>query len=1134
MRIPYVIDNQEQKLADVLNGQLERFKGRTLDVASAFFNVWGFQLLQRGLENLGSFRLLLGQDPAGSEALGLTPKATHVRGLIERDLNAEPFAPETMKLVEDLIGFLRRDNVAVRVYEKGFLHAKAYLFYGDEGGQRILMDRLQPVLGVVGSSNFTRGGLVTNKELNLTHKVLVDEEETDDPQSRSMLKWMTGDAASIRIKPENQQLLKSEVGARAILELVEWYDGQWEQSRDFKDDLIELLDASKFGEKEYTPYEVYLKALYEYFREDLEAMPPQAGRTAVNLSEFQEDAVKKARKILAMYDGVMVADSVGLGKTWIGKRLLEDFAYHQRMKALVICPAGLRRMWRDELADATIAAQILSQEEMGREGFDTDPYRDADVILIDESHNFRNKGRNRRDALEEVIKRNGGLGRAGERKKIILLTATPINNDLFDLHNQIALMTQGDRAHFAGAGIGDLYKYFRQARKTSGHDGSGLALFNLLEEVVIRRSRQFVQKAYPEATIFRKQHDGSKKEIPVKFPRRRLKTEEYNLEATYGGIYNAVVSGVEGLKLAPYSLETYKKKGVEVDEWEEGRQVALVGIFKSRYLKRFESSVHAFRISVRRALEFQKTFESYILDGKGLKSKDFRRAMQFLEREDEEDDATPPSRADEIDEHEEARQILAEMEEVDPKDYDLRRVHTAVQHDIDVLTELWNQVKGIKPEQDAKLAKLKEILAGPLKGKKVLIFSYYKDTERYVHRELAGDNERGQAFLAEAGNPLIRRMDSGNHPDERTTAIVGFAPEANLKPEIKGTDKEIDILVSTDVLSEGQNLQDCQHMINYDLHWNPCRMVQRAGRIDRIGTPFDTLYIHNMFPDEGLERLLKIVERLMRKIAQIDEAGMLDASILGETVHPKSFNTLRRIKEEDGEVIEEEEQFAELASNESLILQLRRALDEGLQEKLDSLPDGIHSGLARAGQKGAFFYFRGEVGGETHDFWRYYDLNRNQIIDNRYLIANLIACDPDTPRAVGDYDVFELQEKVIADILRSFEEQQGLEATPATVDPVQQTVATTLQGYLNHPDLKRPQVLAAIKYVNTPMMRTQIKQTRELFDAFKSSEDIVALVTGLVDMSEKYGVQQKTKSRRQPKQLTRDDLRLICFGHLCS
>ena len=158
---------------------------------------------------------------------------------------------------------------------------------------------------------------------------------------------------------------------------MRWYEEQWADSVDFKDDLIELLDASKFGTKEYTPYEVYIKALYEYFKEELGADAPEFGRSAVDLAEFQEDAVKKARRILARYDGVLIADSVGLGKTWIGKKLLEDFAYHRRQKAVVVCSASLRAMWQRELGSATIAAQIVGMEELGPANFDPTPYGDC-------------------------------------------------------------------------------------------------------------------------------------------------------------------------------------------------------------------------------------------------------------------------------------------------------------------------------------------------------------------------------------------------------------------------------------------------------------------------------------------------------------------------------------------------------------------------------------------------------------------------------------------------------------------------------------------------------------------------------------------------------------------------------------
>jgi len=1124
VRIPFVIDNREHRLVDILNDLLARFEHRSLDIATAYFTLSGYRLIKAGLEGIGSLRLLLGAEPTTADHVGLRPDAKVISGQLRRDLEDSPFTEETLRLVEDLIAFLRRENVDVRVVDKGFLHAKCYLIYGDKPGGQRAFDRFQPLIGIVGSSNFTAPGLTSNRELNLAHRVLLDAEEGRDATAEAMVSYLAEEKSSSRITEKNRQLLKSEVGAQAIHQLTTWYDSEWDQARTFKDDLIALLDASKFGQHEYTPYQVYMKALYEYHREDLEGLVEAPGtRTAVELAQFQESAVKKARSILARYDGVMVADSVGLGKTWIGKRLLEDYAYYQRLKAIVVCPASLKDMWQRELADATISATIVSQESLGQKDADVSRYADADVILIDESHNFRNHNAQRYENLDFLIGMNGGRGRAGDRKRLILLTATPINNDLMDLYSQLCLFTRGDLGYFTSVGIGNLRRYFWEARRESDARGATAHLFNLLEEVVIRRTRPFIRQAYPHATI-----NGKR----ITFPDRRLRTVNYDLERTYEGIYEDIVAGIEGLNLAPYSLEAYKREGVEVDEFELGRERALVGIFKSRYLKRLESSIEAFRISIRRALAYQKTFEDFVLSGRLLRSTDFHKALRYIEREDVEDDAVPRSVAEEMDASEEAQTALADLETIDPSEYDLARLHAAIQADIDALTDIWHRIEGVAKRGDAKLEHLKSLLAGALRDQKVLLFTYYKDTARYLYRWFRSD--AGQEFVKTIGGPSVRRMDSGASPRERRRIVEHFAPKSNGRADLAGSDDEIDILISTDVLSEGQNLQDCAHLLNYDLHWNPCRMVQRAGRIDRIGTEFDTLYVFNMFPDEGLERLLGLVERLSRRIHDIDRTGFLDASVLGETVHPRNFNTLRRVREEDGTVIEEEEQATELVSSEFLLMQLKAFLEQQGQGLLDDLPDGIHSGLARRGKSGLFFYFKAEhpERGPQH-FWKYYDATSDRIIDNRYVIANLIACQPDTPRVIGDLDVFAIQERIIEDILRTQRERQALEAAPRTVDPLQSAVSTTVQGYLSHPGTDRADVVRVLEYLGQPMSPSTLGRLRAIRRDHETTQDAGSLVAGLLDLADQFGTAPSGGTGPHVSPLGRDDLRLICFDHTC-
>src|SRR5260370_12253570 len=358
--IPFVIDNQQYTMRDVLNSLLVRHLGHALDIATAYFNVGGWQLLREGMDGLSSFRSLLGDESEVGADLGLREAgAKPVKGLI-RELDEASFNEKTLQMIEELIAFLRQEHVLVRLYTKTFLHAKCYLFYGDSDSVR-----LAPDTAIVGSSNFTRAGLLTSRELNLVHRATLAAEEVAPERVRGIME--SRDRKKLAQIDEEQRIYAANVpGLLAMHQLNEWYERGWSDARDFKEDLIELIHASKFGRKEYMPFQVYMKAIFEYFRDDIEAdsADSAATRSAVELSEFQEDAVKKARKILVRYDGVMVADSVGLGKTWIGKKLLEDYAYHRRYKAVVICPAALKKMWQDELLEARIPAMIVTQDRL--------------------------------------------------------------------------------------------------------------------------------------------------------------------------------------------------------------------------------------------------------------------------------------------------------------------------------------------------------------------------------------------------------------------------------------------------------------------------------------------------------------------------------------------------------------------------------------------------------------------------------------------------------------------------------------------------------------------------------------------------------------------------------------------------
>ncbi len=1129
MTVPFVVDNEEVTAAQVLQQLLTESEARPLDVATAYFSISGYALLKEGLHRLGALRLLLGAEPKAGEDVGLRPKHVAVLAQMRGELESESFNEKTLRLVEDLIAFLQTEKVQVRLFEHGFLHAKAYLFHGDRVGPNNREDRLHPYAAIVGSSNFTGPGLTTNRELNLVHRVFHDQDEAIDLNAARAVQYLRegqpGESQTIfdptgaDISPEARRAIKNEVGGRAIMDLEKWFVGQWEQSADFKEQLIELLNTSKFGQYEYTPYQVYLKALYEYFKDELGPGPTLFGRTAVELAEFQDDAVKKARRILQRYDGVLVADSVGLGKTWIGKKLLEDFAYHQRMKALVVCPASLREMWRRELADATIPAQIVGMEELARDGFNAHVCADADVLLIDESHNFRNNATNRYLALDALIQSRGGRGRDGQRKKVILLSATPINNDLYDLLNQIRLFTQSEPDYFREAGIGDLNAYFRRARRLAKTQGTaaGTLLFNLLEEIAVRNTRPYIRVAYPNATL------GGK---PVRFPQRKLRTVEYSLGQTYSGLYDEIVVDIERLSLAPYNLESYKKEGVKVDDLEHGREVGLVGIFKTRFLKRLESSIEAFRLSVKRALLFEQAYLDFLLNRQVISSSDFWKMLR-LAGLDAEDDVSADDIADQLEEVDTVKQHLASVTPVDLNEYDLRHLVRDVEADIALLKGLHDRTEPLV-RADAKLQQLKTYLAGELRDKKVLIFTCYKDTARYLHRCLT--NRQDAAWFRAVGDPLIRRIDSGNHPNEREGIIAAFAPVANNRA--RASDEEIDILISTDVLSEGQNLQDCGIMINYDLTWNPIRLVQRSGRIDRLGSPHEDVLICNMFPEDELEKLLRLVERLQDRISQIDELGLLDGSVLGEVVHPRTFNTLRRIRDEDGAVLDEEEARAELVGPELLLKQLKELLGKEGADKIIDLPDGIHSGLRRAEHNGMFFYFqapRPSGEGRRH-FWCYVDAETHKIVDNRFQVAQLIACQPDEARYIGDQDVFLLQEKVIDHILRREMEVEAKATASARPDPIQQTLAEELKNAIRRGNVDRERAKTAIRFLGQPTGPFVIKELKAAFKAWTEDPADPALLDAIMDLQADFAKGLSNGSTTNT--LRREDLKLVCFEYV--
>lgn len=287
-----------------------------------------------------------------------------------------------------------------------------------------------------------------------------------------------------------------------------------------------------------------------------------------------------------------------------------------------------------------------------------------------------------------------------------------------------------------------------------------------------------------------------------------------------------------------------------------------------------------------------------------------------------------------------------------------------------------------------------------------MVFTYFKDTARHLYRQLRED----ERFLRMWGwdKEQLRIVDSLIKPEERRDVIERFSPISNERVDVKDTDKEIHLLISTDVLSEGQNLQDADTVINYDLHWNPVRMIQRAGRIDRIGSPCDVVHVYNFFPEDELESLLGLMQRLYQKLEDINRTVGLDAPILGERVDPKDFNALLRVEQEDPTVLDELEQLSELKVGEFLLRELLSFLKEAGEERIKRIPWGVGSGMHKEGERGLFV----SLNDGTRTFWAYSDLPTGTLTERKLEIIQRIRCAKETPRVDPDFDTYEVIEKV--------------------------------------------------------------------------------------------------------------------------
>ena len=1087
-------------VAEALNGYITHAAtgfvgGARLDIASAYFNVGGFSLLADSLDRLNGARLLLGAEPTPperrprslSDESARPERATRARleralEGHERDLTTDRdllgFSVEVDTAVRRLVGWLKSGNVQVRRLEDRFLHGKAFL----------VSDRSHGV--VAGSSNFTYAGLATNLELNLGN-----------------------------------------YSPHVVGQVQEWFEELWAEAVDY--DLAALFKA-RF--EPHSPQLIYLRMLWQLYGADLQAEADAEGAPQIHLTSFQTDGLWRARRILDARNGVLIADEVGLGKTFLAGELIREAALDRRQRVLVITPATLRDgPWRAFQFEHNLPMELISYEELALdERLNPDHARgtrllarqvnDYAMVVIDEAQNLRNPSTQRADALRRLL--------AGSPpKKLVLLSATPVNNSLWDLYYLLSYFLHND-ATFADVGIRSLRDHFADAMAQNPGDLTPEHLFDVLDAVAVRRTRSFVKRFYPNDTV---RIDGRPQ--PIAFPTPRVRKVSYDLDAVLPGFFDRIAVALDpddesdnpgALTLARYAPSQYR-----LDRALDTYEIQLAGLLRSGLLKRFESSPHAFAETCDRMATSHDAFLSLLEVGRVATGEALADWV-----------ATDSDDIEGVDLYLDAHVSVTD----DAAQYEVGRLRSHVERDRDLLRSFAETARTVTRADDPTLSELVEQLAeiaaeAEAEGlgdqdvrnrRKVLIFSYYADTVDWIVEFLEEASATVPRLAPYRGR--IASLSGSTGAPNKESVVWGFAPRTTDAPE--GFDEDrYDIVVTTDVLAEGVNLQQARHIINYDLPWNPMRLVQRHGRIDRIGSRHAEVFLRCVFPDARLDDLLGLEERLHRKLTQAAASigvGEVLPEVTGRDISfTETREEIERIRREDAGLFERGGTARGVLSGEEYRQELRRAMEQGYGEPIESLPWGSGSGMAVAGAgERAGYVFCVQVGNWDQPLFRYVEPGDGA---EPVVIAETLACldrarPPDgfdTPRVLGDdtyRGAFGAWEIARADIV----ERWNFLADKANLEPkVPPALRRAAEVLRSHPPaaLTQDEIDRAIDAICAPYPERIIRTFRTAMARAEDPADQAANVLGVV---RSLGLEPYTPPQPLPE-ITSDDVHLVCW-----
>ena len=886
---------------------------------------------------------------------------------------------EDEKGLRRLASQIKAKKVIVKLFLRHPLHAKLYLLFRP--------DPINPTISFLGSSNLTFSGLSQQGELN------VDVLDHD-----------------------------------ACAKLAAWFDERWEDRWciDISDELVNIINESWAREEPIPPYQIYIKMAYHLSQEARAGLsefriPREFGQ---KLFEFQKAAVKIAAHHINKRGGVLIGDVVGLGKTLMATavaRILED---DLGLETLILSPKNLVDMWEDYRDQYRLRARVLSISQVINQLPNLRRFR---LVIIDESHNLRNREGKRYRAIQEYINEN--------ESRVILLTATPYNKTYLDLSNQLRLFIQEDkelsiRPERLLRDMGDtefMRRHQSPLRSLAAFEHSEYAddWRELMRLFLVRRTRSFIQENYAKiddenCRKYLTFEDGSRSYFPTRLPKTvKFSIDDNDPGDQYAKLYAPdVVDKINSLSLPRYGLGNYVKESHRKPPTQTEARVLqdlsragkrLMGFCRTNLFKRLESSGQAFILSLERhilrnyvflhAIDKERqlpigTQDAALLDAR-VYDEDADATTIIPGLFDDENDATEDGAPNtnmlrtEADFRKRADEIYGDYASTYIKRFKWLRpdlFSKALAKDLEwdalALLQILEECGDWDPKRDSKLQALHKLINATHTEDKLIVFTQFADTVRYLETQL---KTSGISKLAGV---------TGESPDP-TALAWQFSPESNDKRSRIRPEDELRVLIATDVLSEGQNLQDCSIVVNYDLPWAIIRLIQRAGRVDRIGQKAEDIFCYSFLPAEGVERIIRLRARVRERLQENAEVVGTDEAFFEDD---KDDQVVLDLYNENAGILDgDADTEVDLASYAYQIWKNAIEADSRLEKIISAMPPVVYStkGHIPTGNKpeGVLVYMRT---GEGNDALAWIDKNGKSITESQFEILKAAECRPNT------------------------------------------------------------------------------------------------------------------------------------------